>query len=441
MKTPRQSAFDILYKIYKDSAYSNLALDSFLDASSYSGADRAFVCALVYGVCERTITLDYQLSLYLTQPLKKLKPQVLTVLRMGAYQILFMDKVPVSAAVNESVKLAKNNSAAFAAGLVNAVLRKVAAAGLKLPKDENSLSFRSVKYSCPEWMLKLWSDSYGKENADKIAEFSLGAPQTVIRVNTLKTDCDSLLASLSKKGIAASKSNTAENALILEKPGSLKNLDEYKNGLFHVQDTASQLCCKALGAKSGETVLDICSAPGGKTFTVAEMMDGGGNITACDIYPSRLSLIEDGAKRLGIKSIHTLLNDGSVYNKDLPLADKILCDAPCAGLGVIRRKPEIRFKTAAEVDKLPEIQYSILTISAKYLKPGGVLVYSTCSLNKKENEDVFYRFLGEHKDFEPIRVLPEVERAAEDGDTLTLMPHIHGSDGFFISAFRRRNTP
>lgn len=440
MKTPRQSAFDILLKIYKDSAYSNLALDCFLNSSSLSGADRAFVSALVYGVCERTITLDYQLGLYLTQPLKKLKPQVLTALRIGAYQILFMDKVPASAAVNESVKLAKNNSAAFASGLVNAVLRKIAAAGLVLPKNENSLLFRSIKYSCPEWMLKLWSDSYGKENADKIAESSLGAPQTVIRVNPLKTDSDSLLKSLTDKGISAQKSRIDENALLLKKPGSLKELGEYKNGLFHVQDIASQLCCKALDAKEGETVLDICSAPGGKAFTLAEIMNGSGRIIACDIYPARLSLIENGAKRLGISNVHTLVNDGSVYNSNLPMADKILCDAPCAGLGVIRRKPEIRFKTLAEVDKLPEIQYSILMISAKYLKPGGVLVYSTCSLNKKENEDVYYRFLEENKDFEPIKVLPFIERATEDGDTLTLMPHIHGSDGFFISAFRRRNT-
>lgn len=440
MKTPRQTAFDILYKIYKDSAYSNLALDSFLDSASFSGADRAFVSAIVYGTCERTITIDYQLSLYLNQPLKKLKMQVLTILRMGAYQILFMDKVPVSAAVNESVKLAKNNSAAFASGLVNAVLRKVASAGLVLPGEENSFLYKSVKYSCPEWMLKLWSDSYGAENSDGIAETSLGAPQTVIRVNTLKTDCESLMNSLNAKGIFTQKCDIVENALILKKSGSLKELDEYKNGLFHVQDIASQLCCKALNAKDDETVLDICSAPGGKAFTIAEMMSDGGRIIACDIYNSRLSLIKSGAERLGLRSIHTALNDGSVYNKDIPLADKILCDAPCAGLGVIRRKPEIRFKSAAEVDKLPEIQYSILTISAKYLKPGGVLVYSTCSLNPKENEDIFTRFISENPDFEPINVLPDVARVGSGGYTLTLMPHIHGSDGFFISAFRRRNT-
>ena len=437
MKTPRQSAFDILYKIYKDSAYSNLALDSFLDSSSYSGADRAFVSALVYGVCERTITLDYQLSLYLTQPLKKLKPQVLTVLRMGAYQILFMDKVPVSAAVNESVKLAKNNSAAFAAGLVNAVLRKVAAAGLKLPKDENSLSFRSVKYSCPEWMLKLWSDSYGKENADKIAEFSLGAPQTVIRVNTLKTDCDSLLASLSKKGIAASKSNTAENALILEKPGSLKNLDEYKNGLFHVQDTASQLCCKAVSPRKGETVIDICAAPGGKTFTMAEMMGDEGRIFACELHEKRTGLIVKGAERLGISCIEAVTNDARVYNEKLPMADRVLCDVPCSGYGVIRGKPEIRYKPLSEAQRLPEIQLDILRTACRYVKDGGLLVYSTCTVNIEENECVIEKFLAENSDFHGEE-FPEDMGDFFRGKFMTaIFSKQFGGDGFFICRMRK----
>ncbi|MBP3328668.1 MAG: 16S rRNA (cytosine(967)-C(5))-methyltransferase RsmB [Clostridia bacterium] len=437
MKSPRQSAFDILLKIHKDSAYSNIALDAELDSQPLSGVDRAFVSALVYGTLERAITLDYQIEQYLTQPVSKLKAQVLTALRMGAYQLLFMDKIPSSAAVNESVKLVKTNSCSFAAGLVNAVLRKVSANGIVLP-EKKGLYYYSIKYSCPKWLIKLWKDAYGEENAVKIAKASLGGAETVLRVNTLRTTADELTASLNSEGVNCRKAEFDENALVLEKAGSLKKLRAYDDGLFHVQDTASQLCCKALGAKAGDTVLDICSAPGGKAFTTAQYMKNEGRIVACDIYEGRLNLIKNGAQRLGISIIETAENDGSVHNSDFPMADKILCDVPCAGLGVIRRKPEIRFKDGAEVDKLPEIQYSILKASAGYLKKGGVLVYSTCSLNPAENEEIITRFLNENSDFESLKVLPEITRYGEDTDYLTLMPHIHSSDGFFVSAIRRR---
>lgn len=437
MKSPRQCAFDILLKIHKDSAYSNIALDAELDSQPLSGVDRAFVSALVYGTLERAITLDYQIEQYLTQPLSKLKAQVLVSLRMGAYQLLFMDKIPTSAAVNESVNLVKTNSCSFAAGLVNAVLRKVSQNGIVLP-DKKGLYYYSIKYSCPKWLIKLWKDAYGEDNAVEIAKASLGGAETVLRVNTLKTTADELMASLNGEGVSCRKADFDENALVLEKAGSLKKLNAYSDGLFHVQDTASQLCCKALGAEAGDTVIDICSAPGGKAFTTAQLMKNQGRIIACDIYEGRLNLIKNGADRLGISVIETAENDGSVHNQSFPMADKILCDVPCAGLGVIRRKPEIRFKDGAEVDKLPEIQYSILKASAEYLKKGGVLVYSTCSLNPAENEEIITRFLSENSDFESLKVLPEIPRHAEDTDYLTLMPHLHSSDGFFVSAIRRR---
>ena len=437
MKSPRQCAFDILLKIHKDSAYSNIALDAELDSQPLSGVDRAFVSALVYGTLERAITLDYQIEQYLTQPLSKLKAQVLVSLRMGAYQLLFMDKIPTSAAVNESVNLVKTNSCSFAAGLVNAVLRKVSQNGIVLP-DKKGLYYYSIKYSCPKWLIKLWKDAYGEDNAVEIAKASLGGAETVLRVNTLKTTADELMAYLNGEGVSCRKADFDENALVLEKAGSLKKLNAYSDGLFHVQDTASQLCCRALGAEAGDTVIDICSAPGGKAFTTAQLMKNQGRIIACDIYEGRLNLIINGADRLGISVIETAENDGSVHNQSFPMADKILCDVPCAGLGVIRRKPEIRFKDGVEVDKLPEIQYSMLKASAEYLKKGGVLVYSTCSLNPAENEEIITRFLSENSDFESLKVLPEIPRHAEDTDYLTLMPHLHSSDGFFVSAIRRR---
>lgn len=437
MKTSRAAAFEILLKVHRDGAYSNIALDSALENEAFSSVEKAFVSALVYGVTERTVTLDYQLSKYLSQPLKKLKPQVLVILRMGVYQLLFMDKVPVSAAVNESVKLTKSCGCSFASGLVNAVLRKTAQNGLVLPDSKDEIKRCSVEFSVPEWILTQWAESYGRDNALKIAENSVGSVETVLRVNTLKTSCDELLKTLADEGIDARK-GTVDNSVVLSKAGSLRELESYKNGLFHVQDIASQLCCMALSANEGNRVLDVCSAPGGKAFTTAEYMKNSGEIVACDIYDGRLGLIDSGAERLGINIIKTAVNDGTEYNENLGEFDRIICDVPCSGLGVIRRKPEIRLKNRAEVDKLPEIQYSIMKITARYLKKGGLMIYSTCSLNKDENENVYYRFLKENPEFEAVKVLPDIKRYGEDTDTLTLMPHIHSSDGFFISAIRRR---
>ena len=435
MKTARQTAFEILNRIQKDNSYSNLALDSVLDKTQADINDKRFISALVYGVVERKITLDYELSLYLSQPLKKLKPQVLTILRLGAYQLLFMDKIPVSAAVNESVKLAKNNQAAFASGLVNAVLHKIEKNGLKLPDKEDKIC-RSIKYSAPQWLINMWDKAYGSENTDRLLEASFGGVETVLRVNTLRTDSSELISLLENEGIITSECSIP-NALKAENGGALHKTKCYSDGLFHVQDTASQLCCMALDPKENETILDICSAPGGKSFTLAQMMNNCGQIYSFDVYNHRLKLIETGAQRLGIACIKTQKNDGSVYNPDIPFADKILCDVPCAGLGVIRKKPEIRYKNSAEVDKLFDLQYSILCASAKYLKNNGVLVYSTCSLNPDENENVIKKFIKHHNNFRLIKVHPQLERFGDDTDFISLMPHIHGCDGFFIAALKR----
>lgn len=432
MKSARQTAFEILNKIQRNDSYSNLTLDAFLEKSSTEQQEKRLISALVYGVTERLLTLDYNLSLYLSQPMKKLKPEVLTALRMGAYQILFMEKIPVSAAVNESVKLVKSNKAAYASGLVNAVLRKISLNGLK---DNGSMS---VKYSAPQWLCELWSESYGEENTEKILEASFGSTETALRVNSLKTDERELSEKLLKEDFICRKSELLPNALLADGSGAIHKTDCFKDGLFHVQDISSQLCCAALAPEENDTVLDICAAPGGKSFTLAQLMKNKGRLISCDVYDHRLKLIQDGAERLGIGNIEVLLNDGASYNKDLPKADKILCDVPCSGLGVIRKKPEIRYKKAEEVDKLSDLQYAILCISSQYLKIGGELVYSTCSLNPNENERIIERFLCEHNDFESVRVLENIKRYGDDTDYLTLMPHIHGCDGFFISCLRRK---
>ncbi len=437
MKTARQIAFEALNKIERDNSYSNLTLDSFLYLAELSAADNALVSALVYGVLERSITLDYCLSRHLRQPLKKLKPQVLTALRMGTYQILFMDKIPVSAAVNESVTLVKKNGCAFASGLTNAVLRAVSKEGLVLPNETDMLRYYSVKYSFPQWLVKLWVDSYGEENAIGIMSSCAGRPPLTVRVNTLKINENELINLLADEGVAAVKSVT-DNALDLEKCGSVEKLKAFKDGLFHVQDAASQLCAAALDAKPGDTVLDICSAPGGKAFTCAEKMNNEGKIIACDIHSHRLALIKEGANRLGISIIDVMRSDASVFNAEMPKVDRVLCDVPCSGLGIVRRKPEIRCKSSEEINKLPELQYSILCNASSYLKSGGRLVYSTCALNPEENEAVCRSFIENNPDFILADISCCADNAWSTDGMVTLMPHRNNTDGFFLAAFERR---
>lgn len=418
----REIAYKILLKIEKDKAYSNLTLDSVLEKEK--AGYEPFVRALVYGVIERKITLDYILSGFLTQPINRLKPQVLTVLRMGVYQIKFMDKIPVSAAVNESVKLVKQQGFSFASGLVNSVLRKTANSEIIYLENKESVEYLSIRYSCPENLAKKYINDYGFENAVGILSTSLENPPLIIRVNTLKISPEDLILRLQEEGAETCHCNF-DGALTV-KSGNIFATDCYKDGLFHVQDLASQMCINALDPKPYETVLDMCAAPGGKSFTIAEKMRNKGEIYSFDLYEHRLSLINSGAKRLGIDIIKAAARDASAVYDDIPNADKILCDVPCSGLGVIRRKPEIKYKNLGFIDKLTDLQYNIICSSSLYLKKGGRLVYSTCSLNKEENEKVCERFLESHKDYKLI-----------DGYPVTLMPHKDKTDGFFFAVFTK----
>lgn len=440
MKSARQTAFEALLKIMKDGAYSNLLIDSMLKNNpDLDERDRAFVSNLVYGSLDRLILIDYNLSLYLNQPSKKLKPELHTVLVLGAYQILFMDKVPDHAAVSESVQLAKVNKSSFAASLVNAVLRRVADNGLKYPEaEEGSAEYLSIRYSCPEWITELWVDSYGYENAKGICEKALEPAPVTVRVNTTKISAEELIWKLAEEGIIAEKTPIIDNALILTSPGQIDKLESYNSGLFHIQDLSSQFCCKAVNPDENDVVFDMCAAPGGKTFTMAEIMKGKGRIKSFDVYQSRVDLIKSGAARLGLENVSTFFSDATEYNGNYGFADKILCDVPCSGLGIIRRKPEIRFKNKSEIEKIPAIQYKILCNAIKYLKPDGRIIYSTCTLNPAENEEVCDRFLREHPDFAVAEYLSDVPRHSEDEKYMTFMPHLHSTDGFFVAVFERK---
>ena len=413
----RLLAFKILSKIEHDKAYSNIALDKLL--TKYEATSSAFVCALVYGVLERKITLDYILSKFLSQPIKKLNPQVLTILRMGVYQLKFMDKIPVSAAVNESVKLSRKTKCAFASGLINSVLRKISANDIAFPETDNKIYDLSIKYSCPESLVSHFVEDYGITYTEKILSASLGAVPTYVRVNTLKITPEDLCKKLFEEGIVAEICEDNKNSLEILSGNSIFRSRCYKKGYFHAQDLASQQSVDFFAPEKGDVVFDMCAAPGGKTFTMAEIMENQGEIYAFDLYDHKIKLINDGAERLGIDIINAQIGDASVYNKDLPKADKILCDVPCAGLGVIRRKPEIKYKDFEFIDKLCELQYNILDNAALYLKEKGVIVYSTCSLSKKENEDVCNKFLSEHTEF-------------KNGGMVTVEPS-NICDGFFYA--------
>ncbi len=414
-------AYKVLSKIERDKAYSNIAVDAVLNQNEVSSAP--FVCALVYGVIERKITLDYFLSKLLTQPIKKLNPQVLTILRMGVYQIKYMDKVPVSAAVNESVKLSKKVKCGFASGLINSVLRKIASTEIELPNTDNKIYDMSIAYSCPENLVTHFVNDYGYIKAEEILKASVGAVPVFLRVNTLKTTSNDLIDMLANEGITAKSLGNGTSLEVVD-GGAVFKTELHKKGYFHAQDLASQDCILNFAPKKNDVVFDMCAAPGGKSFTMAQMMENQGEIYSFDLYDHKIKLINDGAKRLGINIINAQIGDASVYNPDLPKADKILCDVPCAGLGVIRRKPEIKYKDFTFVDKLCELQYNILENSALYLKEKGVIMYSTCSLSNKENVEICRRFLEEHNDF-------------KNGGMVTSFPHEKGSDGFFYAILIR----
>lgn len=441
-ETSRYTAFSALMRVEKDSSYSNITLDAVLSKSTLSPRDKNFVSGLFYGVIERRLLLDYNISAFSDIPLNELDIEIAVILRMGLYQLFFMESVPNSAAVNESVKLCHDIKLDNTAGFVNGVLRCASEYGsFKLPNPKKGKSkYYSVRYSCPEKVVKLWRQSYGDEITKGMLKCLDGRPPLSARVNTIKTNAQKLIDSFSDSGVKADYSKTIKDCLLLENTGAIEKLPQYREGLFHIQDTASQLCCQMLDVQENQTVLDVCSAPGGKSFTLAEMMNNSGKIISCDLYQSRLNLVESGAKRLSLDIISTLEGDSSKI-KNLPQADRVLCDVPCSGLGIIRRKPELRYKSEMGLDTLPELQYLILCNCSGFVKSGGIVIYSTCTLNPWENNEVARHFLAEHPDFEPYPLeIPEtVQRGIEENENeLTLFPHINNTDGFFISAFRKK---
>ena len=414
MANARKTAVKVLVKIEKEGTYSNLGVAEALKNSELNLQDKSLATAIIYGVLDRKITLDYILSKFLKTPINKTEPFTLMVLRSALYQIKYMDKIPESAAVNEAVKIMKSSKFSRNAGFVNGVLRSVLRTDVEIPKGDDAKSL-SVRYSCPLWIVESFLNDYGLENTKALLGESLKPAPTVLRINTVKADISEIEKEYDIK----------ENSIELTKGIDISNSELYKKGLVYAQDYASQRAVEILSPKSGDRVLDVCSAPGGKAFTMANLMGNKGEIIACDLYPHRVELIERTAKRLGLDIIKTAVADATRYNPKLGEFDCVLCDVPCSGLGVIRRKPEIKYNALPCLEELKNIQLSILRNAVKYLKKGGKLLYSTCTLRREENEKLVISFQKEYNDL--CKVYEH-----------TFMPHKDGTDGFYCALFEKR---
>ena len=402
MDLSRKTAYEILFEIEKEEAYSNLTINRFLEKNRPDNP--AFIRELVYGVLENKILLDYYLDKLIPSGIKKVKKKEATLLRLGLYQLIFMDSVPDYAAVNETVTLAKK-LVRGREGFINGVLRGYMKKGseIKLPDETKDLKhYLSIKYSFPLWLIEKWDKQYGMEECKKLLEASNARPKLSIRVNVNKTSREELKDYLEEKGYEVTEGTFSNRTLHVKGSGLLED-EKYTEGYFSIQDEASTVAADELGAKPGETVIDVCAAPGGKTSAIAELMGNNGKVYSCDIYEHKLELIDKLAERLDLSIIEPTLLDGTSGNAEWnETADRVLADVPCSGLGVIRRKPEIKYKDITDFRELVKIQKSILENAANYVKPGGTLVYSTCTINKDENELQVKAFLENNNGFELI---------------------------------------
>ncbi|MGN0632797.1 MAG: 16S rRNA (cytosine(967)-C(5))-methyltransferase RsmB [Oscillospiraceae bacterium] len=435
MENARKTAVKLLCRLEQTQAYSNILLDEHFSRCQLDAQGKKFCAALFYGTLERRLTLDLIIKMYSSKPSDKLNPEVRNILRTALFQLLYMNGVPESAAVNEAVKLASKNRNPAVKSYVNGLLRAFLRAEKKLPEFKDHAEQLSFDYSCPTDLVTKWLGEYGENDTVSLLRSSLGRPPVTIKVNTCRISPEQLAKRLEDEGYGARVNKFFPDCLDLIGAAPEAAL-AYKDGLFHVQDISSRICCDALDAKPGMTVLDLCSAPGGKAFTVAELMENKGELYAFDLHENRVRLIRSGANRLGLDIIKASPNNAKQFNENLTKADRVLCDVPCSGLGVIRRKPEIKYRELSDFDDLPQVQYEILDVSSRYVKVGGILVYSTCTLSKAENEDNIKRFLAQHSEFSPAPLNIPFDKYKNDTQ-LSVLPHYFNSDGFFIAKLVR----
>lgn len=428
----RTTALSALIACRKQNAWSDGVLKEYIARDRLDRRDAALASRLCYGVMQNRMLLDFYLSAFLRGKLTSLQPVVLDILRLGAYQITMMDRIPVSAAVNESVEMGKKYANRQASGLINGVLRSMTRAeSMPVPPD------LATKYSHGPALVELLRDNVGKDLLEPLLLSHNQAPKTALQVNPLVGDFDTVWQELCDHGAEPEEHPWLPGCILASGTGSLEGLDCFTSGAVYVQDPAAKLAALVADPKPGTRVLDCCSAPGGKSFAAAMEMKNQGEIISCDIHRHKMNIIEAGANRLGITIISVQQQDGRQYRPEWENSfDTVICDVPCSGLGVIRKKPDIRYKNLEETAGLPKIQLDILKNASRYVKPGGVLLYSTCTILRRENEDVVAEFLKETPGFrtEGFHFCHEI--SGEDG-MLTLLPPVHGTDGFFIAKLRK----
>jgi 16S rRNA (cytosine967-C5)-methyltransferase len=444
---PRELALKILYDINEKGAYSNISLNKHLESMELKSLDKGFITELVYGTLKWRLSIDWVIEQFSSVKIKKISPWILNILRLGVYQLLYTNKIPESAACNESVNLSKKFGHAASSRYVNGVLRGIARKRneIKYPDEEKeNIKYLSVKYSHPEWMIKGWVHRFGKEFTKNLLDSNNGIPELTIRVNLLKTSKESLIEELRKENIECESGKYSSEALVLKNSSSISRLESFKRGLFQVQDESSMLVARILDPKPEELVMDVCSAPGGKSTHIAELMQNKGTVIARDVHEHKIKIINEAASRLGLNIIKAEIFDATgVDNEKINKADRVLVDAPCTGLGIIRRKPDIKWaRNQADRTEIVKLQKKILDASSKYVKPGGLLVYSTCTIEPEENEEVVKEFLRNNSEFEAVDItgmLPEKLRkpTAAEG-YVQLYPNVDGVDGFFISKMMRK---
>ena len=438
MDIVREIALKTLYKIDKEEAYSNIALDENIKENKNKLDDRdiGFISEIVYGVTSWKLTIDEIIKKYSKLKLKKISPWILNILRMGIYQIIFLDKVPKSAAVNESVNLAKRYGHKGSSNFVNAILRKVEKKDYEAFFEiENPIERISKTTSMPVWMIEELLKENDIEKVEEICKASNIKPKVTIRINRLKTNKPELENCLKERDITF-KEGDLEDFLILEKTKNIEQLDLFKQGYFTVQDEGAGLIAKVVDPKPNELVLDACSSPGGKTTYMAELMEDKGEIIAWDLHPHRVQLVEENAKRLNIHIIKTECQDAMVYKEEYKEKfDKILLDVPCLGIGVLKRKPDIKWKRKPEdIEEITQIQQKILDTCSKYLKSKGQMVYSTCSIFTEENDKVIDKFLEKNQNFEYTKIKMS---KIENMDQIQLYQN-EETDGFFICKLQKK---
>jgi len=436
-KNARETALAVLEGCGKNRAFSDSLLAELLKKSGLEVRDRALASRLCYGVLQNSILLDYYID-WLSGG-KKLEPKLRNILQLSIYQLLFMDRIPAHAAVSEGVELCKRNGLSRASGLANAILRR-AAGGLGLPElpDTGDADCLSLKYSVPKDLVQLFIDEFGYEFAGEYLKASNEPPEISLMVNSLKVTDSELAGLLENEGISCKAHENLKSCLLCDGIGDISSLESFKKGLFYIQDPAAKMAVMASGADQGQTVLDACSAPGGKSFSAALQMNNRGKIISCDIHENKLSRVAKGAERLGIDIIETRVMDASApFEEFINSFDIVIADLPCSGLGVLRKKPDIRFKDVGDLNGLPEVQLRILDGICGCVKDGGVLLYSTCTVLRRENEGLVSRFLEKHPEFSPEGFeLPCVNGSAPGG-SITLYPNVQGTDGFFICKLRK----